>query len=125
MRRKSRRRGFLNSLINAVNGLRFAVYSQINMMIHLTVAVLVLACAFYFKISVLEWLTLIISIFFVLIAEAFNTAVEISIDLVTRKEKVRAKLAKDVAAGAVLLSAINAVVVGYLLFWSRFVNLLR
>jgi diacylglycerol kinase (ATP) len=103
----------------ALKGLAYTFYSQKNMVIHSIFGAIVLGLAFYFRIKTIEWVLLIISICMVLVTETINTAIEISIDLVTKKTKFRAMLAKDIAAGAVLLSAINALIVGYLLFFNR------
>ena len=119
-----KRSGIFSSFICAIRGLGFAIYSQRNMVVHIVAAVIFILLGLLFKIAQYEWLALIISIFFVLAAESFNTSIEVSIDLVTRKTKFRAMLAKDVAAGAVLLSAINAIIVGYLIFFNRLTNLI-
>jgi diacylglycerol kinase (ATP) len=62
---------------------------------------------------------LILTIFLVFVAELANTSVEIAVDLVTRKMRPRAMMAKDVAAGAVLAASINALVIAYFLFFKR------
>ena len=74
---------------------------------------------FYFKISVPEWLSLVIVIGFVLILEVVNTAVETLVDLYTEEFNALAKASKDTAAGAVLLMAIVSVVVGVIIFGPR------
>ena len=74
---------------------------------------------FYFKISVPEWLSLVIVIGFVLILEVVNTAVETLVDLYTEEFNDLAKASKDTAAGAVLLMAIVSVVVGVIIFGPR------
>mgnify|MGYP000903626666 FL=1 len=66
---------------------------------------------------------LVFAISLVVIAEMFNTAIENTVDLVTDKYHYLAKIAKDVAAGGVLISALNAVAVGYLIFYDKFTDL--
>ena len=69
--------------------------------------------------SKIELIVLLISITFVLIAEMINSAIEGAIDVATTSFDPMAKLAKDVAAGAVLIATINAIAVGYLVFSDR------
>ncbi|MCP4049255.1 MAG: rRNA maturation RNase YbeY [bacterium] len=114
---------FITSLICAVNGLKFTFYTERSMILHSIIALMAIGLAFFLEISRFEWLILIFTISLVLIVETINTSVEISIDLVTKKKKYRAMLAKDIAAGAVLLCALNSLIVGYLIFFDRLVNL--
>jgi diacylglycerol kinase (ATP) len=86
------------------------------MRIHFLAAAVVLVVALAVGVSKIELIALLISIVFVLVAEMINTAVEGAIDVATSSFDPMAKLAKDIAAGAVLLATINAVVVGYLVF---------
>ena len=89
------------------------------MRIHFAVATVVLVLAFSYGVTKLELMALLIAISFVLIAEMVNTAVEATIDLATTSFDPLAKVAKDIAAGAVLIAAVNAVVIGYLVFADR------
>jgi diacylglycerol kinase (ATP) len=82
-------------------------------------ALLVLTACFFYDLSRVEFLVLTITITMVIVAEMFNTAIECAIDLTANYYHPLAKVAKNTAAGAVLISAINAVVVGYILFWER------
>ena len=90
--------------------------TQRNMRIHFAVAVVVLVVAVAADVTKLELIALLLAIAFVLIAEMINTAIEGAIDVATSSFDPMAKLAKDIAAGAVLIAAINAVAVGYLVF---------
>ena len=87
-----------------------------NMRIHFRVAAAVLVAAVGFGVERLELIVLLLSICFVLVAEMFNSAVEAAVDVASTSFDPMAKLAKDIAAGAVLISAVNAVAVGYLVF---------
>jgi diacylglycerol kinase (ATP) len=106
----------LDSFNYAFEGLIHVLRTQRNMRIHFLVAVVVLVVALALGVSKIELIVLLISIVFVLVAEMINTAVEGAIDVSTSSFDPMAKLAKDIAAGAVLLATINAVVVGYLVF---------
>jgi diacylglycerol kinase (ATP) len=86
------------------------------MRIHVTIAAAVLIAAIALGVSKLELIALLLAIAFVLIAEMLNTAIEGAIDVSTTAFDPMAKLAKDIAAGAVLIASINAVAVGYLVF---------
>lgn len=85
------------------------------MKIHLLAALLVTITGFWLGVTPLEWAILIICIFMVLAAETINTAIEKTVDLVTREYHPLAKHAKNIAAGGVLLTAICAVIVGILI----------
>lgn len=111
-----RARGLLDSFNYAFEGIIHVLRTQRNMRIHVAVAIVVIIAAVTADVTKLELAVLFISIAFVLIAEMFNSAIEGAIDIATSSFDPIAKLAKDIAAGAVLISAINAVAVGYLVF---------
>ena len=90
--------------------------TQRNMRIHFVVAALVLIAALASGVARLELIVLLLAIAFVLIAEMMNTAIEAAIDVATTSFDPMAKLAKDIAAGAVLIATVDAVAVGYLVF---------
>ena len=100
----------------AIEGIIHVLRTQRNMRIHFAVAVAVLIAALVFDISRLELIALLIAISFVLIAEMVNTAIEGAVDVASTSFDPMAKLAKDIGAGAVLIAAINAIAVGYLVF---------
>lgn len=83
---------------------------------HLLAAVVAIVLGFYFHISNVEWFAIIFSIGFVLVAEAFNTAIEIDIDLTSPDYHPYARDTKDVAAGAVLLASLTALAIGLIIF---------
>jgi diacylglycerol kinase (ATP) len=107
------------SLNYAFEGVIHALRTQRNMRIHFAIAATVLVLAFVYDVTRLELIALMIAIAFVLIAEMVNTAVEATIDLSTPSFDPLAKIAKDLAAGAVLIAAVNAVAVGYLVLADR------
>jgi diacylglycerol kinase (ATP) len=106
----------LDSFNYATEGIIHVLRTQRNMRIHFAVAVVVIVAALVVNVTKLELIALCISITFVLIAEMLNTAVESAIDIATTSFDPMAKLAKDIAAGAVLIASANALVVGYLVF---------
>jgi diacylglycerol kinase (ATP) len=100
----------------AFQGIIHVLRTHRNLRIHIGVAVLVLIAALLSDVSRMELVALLLAIAFVLIAEMLNTAVEAAIDVATTSFDPMAKLAKDIAAGAVLIAATVAVAVGYLVF---------
>jgi len=106
----------LESFNYAFEGVIHVLRTQRNMRIHFLIAAGVLIAAVAFGVGRLELIVLLLSICFVLVAEMFNTAVEAAVDVASTSFDPMAKLAKDIAAGAVLISAVNAVAVGYLVF---------
>lgn len=107
----------LASFRYALEGLKYTLVTQRNMRIHFLAALGVLLLSLYLPLTKLEVLLLFVCILLVLVAELFNTAVEVVIDMMTEEFHPLAKVAKDVAAGAVLLSAGMAVVVGVSIFY--------
>ena len=109
----------LESFNYAFEGIIHVLRTQRNMRIHFLVAVVVLVAALATGVDKLELIALLIAIAFVLIAEMVNTAIEGAIDVATTSFDPMAKLAKDIAAGAVLIATVVAVAVGYLVFADR------
>jgi diacylglycerol kinase (ATP) len=109
----------LQSLNWAFEGVIHVLRTETNMRVHFALATAVLVLAFSYGVTKLELMALLVAISFVLIAEMVNTAIEATIDLATTSFDPLAKMAKDIAAGAVLIAAVNAVIVGYLVFADR------
>jgi diacylglycerol kinase (ATP) len=100
----------------AAEGVIHALRTQRNLWIHFTLAAAVLVAAVAFGVSRVELMLLLLAITFVLVAELVNTAIEAAVDVASTSFDPMAKLAKDIAAGAVLIAALNALAVGYLVF---------
>jgi diacylglycerol kinase (ATP) len=109
----------LQSFNFAFEGIIHVLRTQRNMRIHFMIAAGVLIGALIVGVSRLELVILLMAISFVLIAEMINSALEAGIDVATTSFDPLAKLAKDIAAGAVLIATINALAVGYLVFVDR------
>jgi diacylglycerol kinase len=99
----------------ALSGLWYALCTQLNMRIHLSVSVAVLALGLYVGLGWTQWAVLVLTIGAVLIAELFNTVAEAALDAATPYYHPLIKIAKDVAAGAVLLTALLSILVGLLI----------
>lgn len=114
----------LYSLRCAGEGIGYAVRTQANLRIHLTLTGLVLMAGLWLQLAPIEWAILVVLIAVVLSAELFNTALEATLDRVSSEEHPLAKIGKDVAAGAVLICALGAVLVGLLIFGPHLLALL-
>ncbi len=112
-------RSLIERFNHAVSGIIIAVKTEKNLKIHYTIALLVIVLSLFFDFSRTEFLLLLFSISLVVVAEMINTAIERTVDLITKDYHPLARLVKDVSAGAVLISAVNSVIVGYLLFFDR------
>lgn len=109
----------VDSFNHAISGVIHTVRTQRNMKIHLVASLGVLIACFCFNVSKVEFLILAVTITMVVAAEIINTAIEAAIDMTTNYYHPLAKIAKNAAAGAVLITAINALVVGYVIFWDK------
>ena len=112
----------IQSFNYAFEGIIHVLRTQRNMRIHFSIAVVVLIAGLAVDVSRLELIALLLAIAFVLIAEMINTAVEATIDVATTSFDPMAKLAKDIAAGAVLIATVNAIAIGYLVFSGQVSN---
>lgn len=112
-------RNFLEACKKAMNGIWYAIKSQGNIRKQLMIAIALIIIGFLFQLNKWECIVLCFAIFFVIVAEMINTAIETTVDLVTKEYHEKAKLAKDVAAGAVVIASINAIVVAYFLFFDK------
>ena len=106
----------VESFNNAIEGFIYVLKTQRNMRIHFLLALLVIVVGVYINLSFYEIIVLCTIIALVLIAEMINTAIELAIDLMKDTYHPLARMVKDIGAGAVLISAVNAMIVGYLIF---------
>lgn len=117
---------FIEACNNAVNGIMYAATTQSNIRKQLVIAVTVMILSLFYGLDTPEFLCLTFAVFFVIFAEMINTAIETVVDLFVDVYHPKAKIAKDVAAGAVVLSAANALIVAYFLFFKeanlKFIN---
>lgn len=106
----------LRSFAYAFNGIRLLIQNEPNAWIHCAAAISAVALGFVLQISHLEWIAIVVVIGMVLAAEAVNSSIEALADLVSPEYNEAIKRTKDLAAGAVLLVAIAAAVVGCIIF---------
>lgn len=119
MARDGRKASLLGSFNNAFQGLVHTVRFERNMRIHLAVGLVVLVGSLFLNLTKLELVAVLMAVTFVIAMELVNSAIERVVDLVTDRFDPRAKLAKDIGAGAVLMAAVNALAVGYLVLADR------
>lgn len=105
-----------NSFLYACEGIYYAFVHDHNLRIHFFAALLVIIASIFFRVSAFEMGILGVMILLVIVAEMINSAIEKMVDLITTEHRQEAKIAKDVSAGMVLLTAIGSVIVGILIF---------
>lgn len=112
----------INSFPYAIEGLKLALKNEPNFRVHILIGFLVMLLAITFQFSPIELAILILTIGFVVILELVNTMLESVVDLVSPNIKKEAKIAKDVAAGSVLIAAMMSVLIGIILFLPKFIE---
>lgn len=113
---------FFKALKNSLRGIFLSVTTERNIKIQLVFAIIATICGVIFKISMIEWICLVVTIFLVLITESLNTAIEKTVDMITNEYNENAKNIKDISAGAVLFSAMSSVIVGLMIFLPKFLE---
>lgn len=116
---KMKNGSFLDACQNALDGIIYAITTQSNIKKQLIIAVVVMLVSLFFDLSKAEFLCLMFTVVLIIVAEMINTAIETVVDLYTDLYHPKAKIAKDVGAGAVVITAINAVIVAYFLFFEK------
>ena len=112
-----------NSFKYASQGIWSSFKSERNMKIHIFMMMLVILFGVLLDISLGEWITCIILFALVIGAELFNTAIETVVDMISLEKSPQAKLAKDISAGAVLVFAIAAAIIGFIIFIPKIIEL--
>ncbi len=112
---------FLNSFRHAFNGLVYTFSTQLNFKIHCVSAILVAILGLYVNLTFIEWIWIAIAIALVMVVELINTAIEILVDLISPQKQAKAGAIKDVAAAAVLVSALMALTIGLFIFVPKFI----
>jgi undecaprenol kinase/diacylglycerol kinase (ATP) len=110
----------IRSFRHAFNGLIYLAKYERNFKVHLVFLVVILALAFYFDFSIVEFIIIIMVSGMVLITEAINSGIEIILDIIYPEHNGKSKIIKDALAGAVLVAASVAAIVGILLFIRHF-----
>ena len=114
---------FLKSFRYAFEGIFTGIKEEQNMKIHIAIMILVIIFGILLKISKIEWIICIALFGIVISMELINTAIENTVDLITKEINEQAKIAKDVAAGAVLVSAIASAIIGLIIFVPKVISI--
>ena len=112
------------SFRNALIGIKTAYKSQKNLRLHIVIGFFVIFLGVFLKVSIVEWLILLLTILMVVITEMFNTALEFTVDLFSTEYSNQAKKAKDVSAAGVLITAFFAILIGITIFLPKLLLLL-
>lgn len=110
---------FFEAWKNAVNGIIYGTTTQSNVRKQLVIIACVMVASLFFNLSKLEFICLIFAFVLIIFAEMINTAIETVVDLYTDLYHPKAKIAKDVAAGAVVISALNALIITYFILFDK------
>ena len=109
-------RKFLKGFIYAWRGVTYAFSTQVNFKFHTFSAIIVIAMGYFFSLNINEWIWISAAIGLVIIAELFNTALEVLVNLVSPNYHPKAGIVKDLASAAVLLTAILSAIIGLCVF---------
>ena len=124
MENKWKNKNFFEALKNAIYGIRYVFKTERNFKIQLFFAVLAIVVSIILKINYIELSIIILLIFLIFFAEFFNTILEKVIDMYTEEYNEKAKIAKDIAAGAVAMLSISTVIIGGLIFFPKIYNII-
>ena len=124
MKYKKKIKNLVNSFGYAIEGIWSSFRTERNMKIHVFIMILVVLLGIFLHISVTEWMICVILFALVIGAELFNTSIEAVVDMISLEKSSQAKLAKDVSAGAVLVFAIASIIVGFLIFVPKIIDVL-
>ena len=113
------------SFFHALDGIKSAYKSQLNLKIIFLATLIVTVFSFIFQVTKIEWLIIIFTCFMVMVAEMANTAMEATVDLITSEWHEEAKFAKDVTAGGVLIAVLGSIIVGLVIFVPRILDFFR
>ena len=122
--RTKKRRKFKDSFKNCIDGLRFINSNEDNFKREILLGIIALILSYILKIDKIEFIIVLTMICLVLTTEIINTAIERTVDLVTKEYHELARIAKDVSAGSVLVTSIFALIIGIIIFMPKIITLL-
>ena len=120
---KVKSKKIINSFKYAIQGVLSSFKTERNMKIHFFIMLLVIIAGIVFKINKYEWIICILCFAIVISGELLNTAIETIVDMVMPYKNEKAKLAKDISAGAVLVLAIGSAISGLIIFIPKVINI--
>ena len=122
--KNKKRRTFLDSLKDCINGLSFIMISEHNFKREVVLAIITLIISYVLEVNRIEFMIILIVISLVIVAEIFNTAIEKTVDLYTREYNEIAKLSKDISAFAVFTMCFFALIIGLIIFVPKMIVLI-
>lgn len=121
---KGKKRTFIDSVKNCLEGISYTITHENNFKREMIMGMIVVILSLFFKISILEWVIVILLINFVLVCELINTALEKTVDLYTKEYNETAKIVKDVAGAAVFVMCIFSAIIGMIIFLPKIIALI-
>ena len=122
---KDKKRTFLDSVKNCLDGISYTISHENNFKREMILGIIAVILSVILKVSILEWIVVILLICFVLVFELINTAIEKTVDLYTKEYNETAKIVKDVAGASVLVMCMFSAVIGVIIFLPKIINLLN
>ena len=122
MESKGKKRTFLDSVKNCLDGISYTIGHENNFKREIIIGILVVILNLFFKISILEWVIVILLINFVLVCELINTALEKTVDLYTKEYNETAKVVKDVAGASVFVMCMFSAIIGVIIFLPKIIE---
>ena len=119
--KKFKNKNFIEALKNAINGLIVAFKTESNIKIDFVATIFVVIACLIIKVTYLELLAIVLTIGLVIFAEMFNSVAENIVDMITEEYNERAKIIKDISAGAVLVTSITAIFVAAIIFVNKYI----
>ena len=119
------KRTFLASVKNCLEGINYTLNHENNFKREMIIGILVVIASLILKLSILEWVIVILLINFVLVCELINTALEKAVDLYTKEFNETAKIVKDVAGASVFVMSIFSAVIGMIIFLPKIVEFIK
>lgn len=125
MENKWKNKNFKDSVKNAFNGIMYILKNERNFRIQIIAALLVIIASFVLRLELIEFAIIVLVIFLVWLLEFINSAIEIVIDMYTEEYNEKAKVAKDISAGAVTLTALMSVIIGIIIFLPKILKYIK
>ena len=122
---KKKKRTFIDSVKNCLDGINYTITHENNFKREMILGIIVVILSAVLKISILEWVIVLLLINFVLVCELINTALEKAVDLYTKEFNQTAKIVKDVASATVLVMSIFSAIIGAIIFIPKILVLIR
>ena len=122
---KKKNRTWIDSVKDCLRGISYTFKTENNFKREILLGIIVIICGFFLKLSLIEWVIIILLINTVLVGELINTALERTVDLYTKEYNEIARAIKDAASGSVLVICTSSAIIGLLIFLPKIINLLE